>query len=174
MNNRISAQDFLSRRLSKKSRPGHAALVCCRVDLIDKSFVQGNIDPDGTASIGEQWDGEQHRALCNGFLNVLVTSNLIDRTCLRNLAAGAFKRFHVLTKSCAGIRHSFFQRLTGRKAAFHIRKPDTEGTVGIFRSLQRSGTTSARYFPQFKIASLPACKCDARDRSANPCADASR
>lgn len=122
---------FLPRRLRNKSRARQATGRCSFIDLIDKTFVERNIDTNRPARISQQWNGEQQSTRFNSCLNVSVTQNNFYVARSGHRSASTFQRFHVLTQCRRGVCYGFIQRISGRKAAFHVRKPDAKGTIGF-------------------------------------------
>ncbi len=126
-----SPRDLFARRLREKSRTCHATGRCRGVDLIDQPLVQRNIDAHRSSGIRQQRHDEQHGTRRKRFRHLGLAARLVDRSCRRHRASGAFERLGMLAQGRRGIRGRLRQGVAGREAAFDIRKPDAESAVGI-------------------------------------------
>jgi len=126
-----SASNFLTCSLSNESRTGKPACRSCHIDLIDKRFVERNIDSYGPTGISKQRNSEQDGPRFNRRLHIPVLQDIIDGTRRLQPTTSALNRFSVLTQSDGCVPNSLFQSLARRKASFYVREPDAEGAVRV-------------------------------------------
>jgi hypothetical protein len=127
-----SACDFFTCSLSNEGRTREPARRGSHIDLIDKRFIQRNIDSYGSPGIGKQWHCKKDRSSFERCLYIFVTQHIVHFAWRRQQTSRAFKGLRVLPQCSCRIRNSFFQRLAGREASLHIRKPNAEGAVSLF------------------------------------------
>ncbi len=128
---KTSTYNFLSRGLGDEGRACESSCRGSIINLIDKRFVERDIDSYRPTGIGEQRNGKQHCPRFEGFFDIRVTQNAVNDPGGRQRSPGAFKRLRMLTKGHSRVRDSLFQSIAGGEASLNVRKPDSEGAIYI-------------------------------------------
>jgi hypothetical protein len=123
--------DLLACGLGKKCRARQASSRGRSIDLIDETFIEGDVDPHRAPDITQQRHGKQYGSCCQCLSYIFVTKNVIEHACRRHRSTSALQCFYVLTQCRCRIRGGFCQGISCRETSFHIRKPDSERAVGI-------------------------------------------
>jgi hypothetical protein len=126
-----SAGDFLTCSLGNEGGARESACRRSCIDLVDKRFIERNVNSYGSTSICKQWNGKQNSSSFERYFYFSITQNIINTTCWRQSLACAFKGFRMLPQSNGRIPNSLFQCVTRRKTSLHVRKPDAEGAVSV-------------------------------------------
>ncbi len=127
-----SASDLFSCGLRQKSRSRQASFRSRGVDLIDKSLIKRDIDPDCSTGVAQKRYGEQKCPSRRRLANILVAHDVVYRTRRLHGTAGALQSFDVLTQRLRSVHRCLLQRIASRKTPLDIRKPDAERAVGVF------------------------------------------